>query len=275
MCCECRAYWFSSNTVLCAFHRGAWSVSLLEAHTIHSVFDSSTGKRIIVKREYHCITDHKSHTWDATQIFLTDIHGDMQKHGDFSIRREMTDGAIDFKSKSPLVSVGLSWALNKFARENNQTLPGKGKGECDRTGGHFGGFVKIIMKMVDAASRTGIARPSNARDLYNLLRSHTSFLKPVVRPGLTVFKILLFADQSDFPDPHDLVQGLSGFKGTRSHFCYATPPENKDLDMEWPMYRGKGEVDLLFRRLTCGCDLCGNCDYDRCLRKETVGVMQR
>lgn len=250
-------------------------MSLLEVHTIHAVFDSTIGEYTLVKREYHCITDHKSHNWDATQVFLNKVHADMQNHGDFTKRREMSDGAIDFKSKSPLVAVGLSWHLNNFARENNQTLPGKGKGDCDRTGGHFGAFVKIIMKMVDASSRVGAVRPSNARDLLSLLRSNTALLKPVVLPGLTVFKILLFGDETDFPDPFDLVQGINSFSGTRSNFCYATPPENKAMDMVWPLYDGVGEVDLLYRPLTCGCDMCADFDYDRCLRQDTVGVMQR
>lgn len=255
--------------------RAGWSVSLLEVHTMHAVRDSTTGEDTIVRREYHCITDHKDHSWNATQVFFQKVHADMMTHGEFTVRREMTDGANDFKSKTPLASVGLSWLLNGFARENNQTLPGKGKGECDRTGGHFGAFVKLVMKLVDDTQVTGLERPTCALDLCRLMRTQTSFLRPVLRPGLTVYKLMIYAAEEDFPDPQDLIQGLTTLDGSRSHFCYATPLENKDIDMAWALYRGKGSVDILYRRLTCGCDRCCARDYDQCLRKSTVGVMKR
>jgi hypothetical protein len=230
---------------------------------------------MIIKREYHCITDHKIHDWNATKVFFDMIDKDMAQYGNFTWRREMTDGANDFKSKSPLTSVGLAWLHNNMGRETNQTLPGKGKGECDRTGGHFGAFVKLIMKMVDDRDRVGVIRPQCAKDLCDLLRTQSTFLLPVHHPGMTVFKHLLYADESDFPDPDDVIQGLTTFSGSRSNFCYITPAENKEIDWTEALWRGKGKVDILYRRLTCGCDMCGDGVYERCLRKSSVGEVQR
>ena len=101
------------------------------------------------------------------------------------------------------------------------------------------------------------------------------FLAPVQRPGITILKLILFAEVSEFPETGYQVQGTNTLEGCRSKFCFATSPEYKGTDMDYEFWRGGGSVDILCRTLTCGCEKCGDSLYAECLRTDTVGTMGR
>ena len=187
------------------------SISLISVHTYHRGSTTSSSKPLTLKNEsdthshmhtrvkhththkhtyrYFCISDNKDHTFSAANQNFKAVRDDLRKKGvgEIEIRREMSDGATDFKSRTAFVNVGLSWQLNGYAREHNSSVAGRGKGDNDRSGAEFKGHLKRLMGQAERTEKHGslsssqIRRPTDAKSVEHMIRTSTSFLNETHR----------------------------------------------------------------------------------------------
>ena len=205
------------------------------------------------------------------------------------LRREFSDGAGDFKSHIAFLDIGLSYQLYGIAREHNSSVAGRGKDDVDRTGGEFGGAIKSMMELAeradvqaateDVSGKQAVSRrPSNAEEIGFMLRTHTDFFERTFKRqnNTVVRRELLVMPTNAFRARNSSVLPVGrNLEGSRILWWVATPPENKNLaHLTLDLWRGEGTVNVLKRRLSCGCVECGAQRYASCLRKHIVGEVK-